>query len=46
MLKILAPVAGFAAGCFSGGLAYLAWSFWALLAPMAVLCALVCLAPE
>ena len=41
MIKTLAPVAGFAAGCAAGGLAYLAWSFWALLVPIGVLCALV-----
>ena len=46
MVKILAPVAGFAAGCFTGGLAYLAWSFWALLVPIAVLCTWAYLDPQ
>ncbi len=40
MARILAPVAGFAAGCAGGGLAWLAVSFWALLVPIGVLCVL------
>ncbi|MDB5894301.1 MAG: hypothetical protein JWQ88_1832 [Rhodoferax sp.] len=35
--KTLATVAGFAAGCAGGGLAYQAWSFWALLVPICAL---------
>jgi len=37
LLGTLWPVAGFAAGCLGGGLACLAWSFWALLVPIAAL---------
>jgi uncharacterized membrane protein YoaK (UPF0700 family) len=44
MASTLAPVAGFAMGCAGGGLAWLACSFWALLVPIAVLCALACCA--
>jgi uncharacterized membrane protein YoaK (UPF0700 family) len=45
LLGTLVPVAGFAAGCLGGGLAYLAWSFCALLVPIAAL-ALVAIASE